>query len=251
MRVLLCSGRPGASDRAEALRQEGLFVTTTDLPVPPQALALAAAQQDALLIEFEDLRSGQTGFVRQLRDLGLQLPILVLCPAATPEAERDVCDAGADDSLARNPVAAVIAARLRAAQRRCAGHPVTRLACGNVILEPGRRQVTVEGRPVKLTAREFDVLELLFLRRGALQTKEYLLSRLYGGAAERDGRILDVFICKLRRKLAAAGAVEVIRTVWGHGYLAEAPSMPRRAPSEAAWAVVGETRARLLAGRTA
>ncbi|WP_165943498.1 winged helix-turn-helix domain-containing protein [Roseicella aquatilis] len=236
MRVLLCSARPGPSELAEALEREGLVVTIAAMAESLAAIPLHAAQQDAVVIELAELRREEVLLVRGLRSLGLQLPLLLLCRAATADAEREASDAGADDVLVRHASASVISARLRATHRRCAGHPVTRVTCANVTLEPGRRQVFVDDRPVRLTAREFDVLEMLMLRRGAIQTKEYLLGRLYGDTGGRENRILDVFICKLRRKLAAAGAVEIIRTVWGYGYLAEAPAGTRGSPDLPDWA---------------
>ena len=75
---------------------------------------------------------------------------------------------------------------------------------------------------VKLTGKEYAILELLMLRRGMVLTKEAFLSHLYGGLDEPEMKIVDVFVCKLRKKLERAGADGVIGTVWGRGYMIKA-----------------------------
>jgi two-component system cell cycle response regulator CtrA len=77
----------------------------------------------------------------------------------------------------------------------------------------------VDGTTVHLTEKEYRILELLFLRGGSIVAKESFLNHLYGGNDEPDIKIIDVFVCKLRRKLALAGAGDVITTVWGRGYI--------------------------------
>ena len=81
------------------------------------------------------------------------------------------------------------------------------------------REVLVSGRSVHLTGKEYAILELLVLRKGMVLTKEVFLNHLYGGMDEPEMKIIDVFICKLRKKLADAGAPNVIGTVWGRGYM--------------------------------
>ena len=113
------------------------------------------------------------------------------------------------------------------------------------------REVTVAGAAVQLTGKEYAILELLVLRKGMVLTKEAFLNHLYGGLDEPEAKIIDVFVCKLRRKLDQAGAPEVIATVWGRGYLArepvEAPA-PRPAAPASAEAGRGDSRALLDPG---
>ena len=87
------------------------------------------------------------------------------------------------------------------------------------------REVTVAGHPVHLTGKEYAILELLMLRKGVVMTKEAFLNHLYGGMDEPEVKIIDVFICKLRKKLAQAGADNLIATVWGRGYVLREPSI--------------------------
>ena len=81
------------------------------------------------------------------------------------------------------------------------------------------REVTIDGRGIHLTGKEYSILELLVLRKGMVLTKEAFLNHLYGGMDEPEVKIIDVFVCKLRKKLARAGAEGIIGTIWGRGYM--------------------------------
>jgi two-component system cell cycle response regulator CtrA len=181
--------------------------------------------------------------LREIRRRGLALPVLVLAAQPDPMAESDALHAGADDVLALQAPLPLLLARLQALQRRTLGHRSAEIACGNVLLDQARQAVAVDGRPVRLTRREYDVLEMLLLRRGTVLGKEACMARLYGGEDGPEARIVDVFVCKLRRKLAAAGAAEILRTVWGIGYAAEEPGPAAIAAARARFAA-GKPRAR-------
>ena len=85
--------------------------------------------------------------------------------------------------------------------------------------------VSVDGTPVKLTQREYEILELLSSRKGTIVTKEMFLDRLYAGGHEPEHKIIDIFICRLRQKLAqATGGSHYIETVWGRGYVLRDPA---------------------------
>jgi two-component system cell cycle response regulator CtrA len=98
------------------------------------------------------------------------------------------------------------------------------LTVGELTLNLGSREATVAGTPVHLTGKEYAILELLVLRKGMVLTKEAFLNHLYGGMDEPEVKIIDVFICKLRKKLAQAGADNLIGTVWGRGYMLRDPA---------------------------
>ena len=198
---------------------------------------------DAVLISVAQCRAEALPVLREIRRRGLRLPVVILAGQIEPEAEREALHAGADDVLAGPIALPVLIARLQAVVRRALGHSSSLVTCGNVTLDQARQAVTVDGRPVRITRREFDVLEMLMLRRGLLLTKEQFMSRLYGAEDGPDQRILDVFVCKLRRKLAAAGAAEIVRTVWGRGYVAEEPGQAAVAAARARHAA-GQPRAR-------
>jgi two-component system cell cycle response regulator CtrA len=181
--------------------------------------------------------------LREIRRRGLDLPVLVLAARTDPEAEGAALHAGADDVLASPAPFPLLMARLQALLRRALGHSSAQIGCGNVRLDQARRSVTVDGRAVSVTRREFDVLEMLMLRRGVVLAKEQCMARLYGAEDGPEARILDVFVCKLRRKLAAAGAAEILRTVWGRGYVAEEPGPAAIAAARTRFAA-GQPRAR-------
>ena len=99
------------------------------------------------------------------------------------------------------------------------------IGTGNLEVDLDKRLVTVDGNPVKLTQREYEILELLSSRKGTIVTKEMFLDRLYAGGHEPEHKIIDIFVCKLRQKLAqATGGSHYIETVWGRGYVLRDPA---------------------------
>jgi two-component system cell cycle response regulator CtrA len=141
------------------------------------------------------------------------------------DEEEAVLHAGADDVVFHPFRMSVMHARMQALARRARGYTCAELVCGNIALDQEQHAVTVDGKRVNLTAREFDFLETLMLHKGVLLTKERFMTRLYADSEAPDSKIVDVFVCKLRRKLAAAGAAEIIRTVWGRGYVVFEPTV--------------------------
>jgi two-component system cell cycle response regulator CtrA len=107
---------------------------------------------------------------------------------------------------------------VNAVVRRSRAAAPSEIALGPVLLDLQARRAMIDGRAVPLTGKEYTCLEFLASRRGMTVTKEMFLSHLYGGRDEPEIKIIDVFICKLRRKLAEAGAPPLIETVWGRGY---------------------------------
>ena len=102
---------------------------------------------------------------------------------------------------------------------------------GDLIVDLERRIVTADGKPIRLTGKEYSILEALSLRLGVTVTKKMLLGHLYGGKDEPELKIIDVFVCRLRKKLAqATDGNHYIETVWGRGYRlrspAEMPAVP-------------------------
>ena len=125
---------------------------------------------------------------------------------------------GADDFITKPFDKAELLARMQAIVRRSKGFSQPTLRIGALELNLDSREVTVDGQEVHLTGKEYAILELLVLRKGMVLTKEAFLNHLYGGMDEPEMKIIDVFICKLRKKLALAGADNLIGTVWGRGY---------------------------------
>ncbi len=140
---------------------------------------------------------------------------------------------GADDYITKPFDQQELVARIQAIVRRAKGFSQPTLSVGPLTLNLGSREVLVDGRAVHLTGKEYAVLELLTLRKGVVLTKEAFLNHLYGGMDEPEVKIIDVFICKLRKKLASAGAAELIGTVWGRGYVLREPNGAIRLPNAA------------------
>jgi two-component system, cell cycle response regulator CtrA len=131
---------------------------------------------------------------------------------------------GADDYLTKPFNKAELVARIQAIVRRSKGHAESVIRTGKLLLNMDARSVESEGRRLHVTGKEYSILELLSLRKGTTLTKEMFLDHLYGGMDEPELKIIDVFICKLRKKLAeATGGEHYIETVWGRGYVLKDP----------------------------
>ncbi|MCB4821821.1 response regulator transcription factor CtrA [Roseicella aerolata] len=162
--------------------------------------------------------------VRRLRAARVETPVLILSGLARPQAKVKGFGLGADDFITKPFDREELVARIQAVVRRAKGFSQPRLTVGPLTLNLGSREVTVDGKPVHLTGKEYAILELLTLRKGVVMTKEAFLNHLYGGMDEPEVKIIDVFICKLRKKLAQAGAGNLIATVWGRGYVLREPN---------------------------
>jgi len=111
-------------------------------------------------------------------------------------------------------------ARIQAIVRRSKGHSESIVTLGDiVVINLDSRTAEVDDKPLRLTNKEYAILELLAMRKGSILTKEMFLNHLYGGIDEPDLKIIDVFICKLRKKLMDTTGVNFIETVWGRGYI--------------------------------
>ena len=173
--------------------------------------------------------------VRRMRAGRVETPVLILSGLSRPQAKVKGFGAGADDFMTKPFDKAELLARMQAVLRRSKGYSQPTLRVGDVMLNLDSREVTVAGVQVHLTGKEYSILELLVLRKGMVLTKEAFLNHLYGGMDEPEMKIIDVFICKLRKKLSQAGAPNLIGTVWGRGYMVRDPSGdgPRAIPTPA------------------
>jgi two-component system, cell cycle response regulator CtrA len=161
--------------------------------------------------------------VRRVRAARLNTPVLILSGLSRPEVQLKAFEIGADEFMIRPFDNAEFLARVQAVIRRSKGFSQPCLSVGPLTLNLDSRVVTINDETVRLSKKEFSILELLTLRRGTVLTKEAFLSHLYDGKDEPEIKIIDVFICKLRKKLAEAGANSLIETVWGRGYMMRHP----------------------------
>ena len=158
--------------------------------------------------------------LRTLRRGKVETPVIVLSGAGEVTGKVKALTLGADDYMTKPFHREELVARLRAVIRRSKGHAQSQITVGDMTIDLDARIVHVNGQRVNLTGREYQTLELLALRRGKTLTKDIFLTGLYGGQDEPGPKIIDVFICKLRKKLApATDGRHVIETVWGGGYV--------------------------------
>ena len=157
--------------------------------------------------------------VRRIRIARNDTPVVVLSSIALPQARVKALSLGADDFITKPYDKAELLARMQAIVRRSKGFSQPTVRMGRLELNLDSREVLVDGRDIRLTGKEYSILELLVLRKGMVLTKEAFLNHLYGGMDEPEVKIIDVFVCKLRKKLARAGADGVIGTIWGRGYV--------------------------------
>jgi two-component system cell cycle response regulator CtrA len=168
--------------------------------------------------------------LRTLRKGKVATPVLILSGLTGIEDKVKGLGLGADDFLAKPFHKDELVARIHAIVRRSKGHAQSVISIGDLVVNLDSKLVEVHGSRVQLTGKEYQMLELLALRKGTTLTKEMFLNHLYGGMDEPELKIIDVFICKLRKKLSnASGGQEYIETVWGRGYNIREPSEKRLA----------------------
>jgi two-component system cell cycle response regulator CtrA len=156
----------------------------------------------------------------RLRSAKIKIPVLILSGLSSSDHKIKALGFGADDYMIKPYNKGELIARIHAIVRRSKGHSESVVRFDKVSLNLDTRIVEVDGKPVHLTNKEYAILELLAMRKGTVLTKDMFLNHLYGGMDEPEIKIIDVFVCKLRKKLAdAAGGTNYIDTVWGRGYM--------------------------------
>ncbi|MEM9440195.1 MAG: response regulator transcription factor [Pseudomonadota bacterium] len=180
--------------------------------------------------------------VQRMRNADIKLPIMMLSRIDQKQATINAINAGADDYMTKPFDREELVVRLRAIIRRSKGHAGSVVRIGRLAVDMSAKTVEIDGKPLQATAKEYGILELLALRRGMTLTKENFLDHLYGGMDEPEQKVIDVFICKLRKKIAAiAGDQNPIRTIWGRGYtLEDEKGTPGLAEARAPYFVEGD-----------
>jgi two-component system, cell cycle response regulator CtrA len=225
MRILLVEDDPTTSKSIEMMLQNAnLNVYATDLG--EEGIDLAKLYDyDLILLDLNLPDMNGHDVLRQLRLAKVETPILILSGADDTENKLKGFGFGADDYMTKPFHRQELIARIHAIVRRSKGHAQSVIATGKFTVNLDAKTVEVEGEPVHLTGKEYQMLELLSLRKGTTLTKEMFLNHLYGGMDEPELKIIDVFICKLRKKLSeATGGENYIETVWGRGYVLRDPA---------------------------
>ncbi len=224
MRILLVEDDPTTSRSIELmLTHANLNVYCTDLG--EEGIDLAKLYDyDLILLDLNLPDMNGLEVLRQLRLARVDTPILILTGADDTENKIKGFGFGADDYMTKPFHREELVARIHAIIRRSKGHSQSIIRTGKISVNLDAKTVEVGGKPVHLTGKEYQMLELLSLRKGTTLTKEMFLNHLYGGMDEPELKIIDVFICKLRKKLAeVTGGDNYIETVWGRGYVLRDP----------------------------
>lgn len=224
MRVLLVEDDPSMSRSIELmLTHANLNVTATDLG--EEGIDLAKLYDfDLILLDLNLPDMNGHDVLRQLRLAKIETPILILTGASDTESKLKGFGFGADDYMTKPFHREELVARIHAIIRRSKGHAQSIIKTGALEINLDAKSVKVGGKPVHLTGKEYQILELLSLRKGLTMTKEMFLNHVYGGMDEPDMKIIDVFVCKLRKKLELSeGCGKYIETVWGRGYVLRDP----------------------------
>ncbi|MDP7152307.1 MAG: response regulator transcription factor [Paracoccaceae bacterium] len=232
MRVLLVEDDPTTSKSIEMmLTHANLNVYATDLG--EEGLDLAKLYDyDLILLDLNLPDMPGYEVLRQIRLARVETPILILSGSDDTDSKLKGFGFGADDYLTKPFHREELVARIHAIIRRSKGHAQSVIHTGKISVNLDAKTVEAEGKTVHLTGKEYQMLELLSLRKGTTLTKEMFLNHLYGGMDEPELKIIDVFICKLRKKLdQATGGFNYIETVWGRGYVLRDPQpMPETTP---------------------
>ena len=234
MRLLLVEDDPTTSRSIELmLTHANLNVYCTDLGEDGIDLA-KLYDYDLILLDLNLPDMSGHDVLRQLRLARIDTPILILSGSDDTDNKIKGFGFGADDYMTKPFHREELVARIHAIIRRSKGHAQSIIRTGKFAINLDAKTVDVDGKTVHLTGKEYQMLELLSLRKGTTLTKEMFLNHLYGGMDEPELKIIDVFICKLRKKLAeATGGQNYIETVWGRGYVLRDPgpatAMPRLA----------------------
>src|ERR1700675_3562152 len=225
MRVLLIEDDGATALSIELMLKSGGFnVYTTDLGEEGVDLG-KLYDYDIILLDLN--LPDMSGFevLRSLRVSKVKTPILILSGLAGIDDKVKGLGFGADDYMTKPFHKGELVARIHAIVRRSKGHAQSIIQTGDLVVDLDTKTVKVNTARIYLTPKEYRILELLSLRKGTTLTKEMFLNHLYGGMDEPELKIIDVFICKLRKKLAnASEGRNFIETVWGRGYVLREPS---------------------------
>ena len=219
MRVLMIEDDPTTSRTMELiLTHANLNVYATDLG--EEGIDLAKLYDyDIILLDLNLPDISGHDVLKELRMSHIDTPVMVVSGADDTENKMKAFHLGADDYLTKPFHREELVARIHAIIRRSKGHSQSVIKTGIVEVNLDAKTVEVEGKSVHLTGKEYQIMELLSLRKGTTLTKEMFLNHLYGGMDEPELKIIDVFICKLRKKLEqATGGNSYIETIWGRGY---------------------------------
>jgi len=231
MRILMIEDDPVVSQSVKnTLEAEGMICDVSNLGQDGLEIS-KIYDYDLLLLDLmlPDITGHEV--TKKLRNNQNKIPICVISALTENDEKIRSLGLGADDYLTKPFNKDELIARIQAIVRRSQGHASSSIIIGKMTLNMKEKVLLIEDKIVNLTPKEYAILELLALRKGATLTKEMFLNHLYGGIDEPELKIIDVFICKLRRKLSRLlGDENCIETVWGRGYILRDPSKENHTP---------------------
>ena len=201
------------------LRSEGFLVQIAELG--EEGLDMAILYDfDLILLDLN--LPDMSGFevLRILRSRNIKTPVMILSGLAGIEDKVKGLGFGADDYMTKPFHKDELVARIHAVVRRCKGYASSIVKVGNLFVDVHTKKIKLDGVELFLTGKEYELLELLALRAGTLVSKDMILNHLYAGTTEPHIKIVDVFVCKIRKKMASdTPGRAYIDTIWGRGYM--------------------------------
>jgi two-component system cell cycle response regulator CtrA len=176
-------------------------------------------EYDVVLLRLSEDRPHDMDIVRKLRLAKIRAPIVAIARMMSEAGRLRVLQAGADDLIVDALSHEEIFIKVQNLIRRSRGFQDNELRIGSVEINMNAKKIFAKGKPVTLTKKEYQIAEILALRKGVVLSKEAILDHLYGGLDEPNPKIIDVFICKIRKKLQSMGVDDFIETNWGRGYM--------------------------------
>lgn len=226
MRVLLVEDDQSTAKSIELmLKSDGYVVDMTDMGEDGLEIG-KLYEYDIIILDLmlPDLDGYEV--LKRLRAAKVETPILILSGLSELDSKLKGLGFGADDYLTKPFDKRELMARIQAIVRRSKGHAQSIIKTGAITVNLDARTVEVDNQQLHLTSKEYGIIELLSLRKGATLTKEMFLNHLYGGMDEPEVKIIDVFVCKLRKKIEkiSGDGGSCIETVWGRGYVLRDPT---------------------------
>lgn len=186
-------------------------------------------EYDLVMLDIEQPDMNGVEILHRLRTNGMKVPIIVITAIMDMVTKVEALNLGADDYVTKPFHLNELLARVRAIVRRSQGHSASAIQVGRLKIDLRRNVAEVNNKIIHLTNKEYAILELLAIRKGVMISKEMFLNHLYGGIDEPEIKIVDVFICRLRKKIAAVtGGDNFIETVWGRGYILHDPAQEEK-----------------------
>jgi two-component system cell cycle response regulator CtrA len=234
MRVLLIEDDSATAQMLEqVLKAGGYVVDSTDFGEDGLDMS-KIYDYDLILLDLMLPDIDGHKVLARLRSASIKTPVMILSGRGQIDDKLKGLDGGADDYLTKPFDRRELLSRIQAVIRRSKGHSSSRITIGKLVVNLDAQTVEVDGRTVHLTIKEYRIMELLAIRKGTTLTKEMFLNHLYGGMDEPEAKIIDVFICKLRKKLQeVTDGEDYIETVWGRGYMLKDPVSAASQPKEA------------------